>query len=96
MTTYKSVCDTLEAQDSEHNMLDTPLSSVTETETTTASSVCTPVSGTASALPTKAAATAATAATDAAGIEQSLKPRLLIQKTHAAFVSKLYAMVSDT
>ncbi|KAJ1874863.1 Flocculation suppression protein [Coemansia sp. RSA 486] len=97
MTTCKSVCDALEAQDAEHNMLDTPLSSVTETETTTASSsVCTPVSGTASALPTKAAATAATAATDAAGIEQSLKPRLLIQKTHAAFVSKLYAMVSDT
>ncbi|KAJ2787191.1 Flocculation suppression protein [Coemansia interrupta] len=28
--------------------------------------------------------------------DQAPKPRLLIQKTHAAFVSKLYAMVADS
>ncbi|KAJ1888658.1 Flocculation suppression protein [Kickxella alabastrina] len=68
----------------------------TASETGTPLSKCTDKSSKASASDTSEASKNTTAAYDSDSGETAQKPRFLIQKTHAAFVSKLYAMVSDT
>ncbi|KAJ1945690.1 Flocculation suppression protein, partial [Kickxella alabastrina] len=68
----------------------------TASETGTPLSKCTDKSSKASAGDTSEASKNTTAAYDSDSGEIAQKPRFLIQKTHAAFVSKLYAMVSDT
>ncbi|KAJ1888678.1 Flocculation suppression protein [Kickxella alabastrina] len=68
----------------------------TASETGTPLSKCTDKSSKASASDTSEASKNTTVAYDSDSGETAQKPRFLIQKTHAAFVSKLYAMVSDT